>query len=464
MRVAPARVLGLCAWLTAAAVSRASPQRVVVSGAGPAGLLAAHALLSRREDVRVQLFDKREDPRTTKASAVRAYSLGLNIRGRTALQRWPGVWEAVAARGVLSSKFLLYVGKERSIQLRSNRDGSVPTLLIARDELCAALLDELERQHGGSRLELRLGEPLEAVDLSRRECVTASGASVPYDGLIGADGVNSCVRAALEAQSRGFVSETAELPGQFKVFVQPWPAGLDPEAVHAMGGAKAGYGLFSIPRSQSEVCTLLSWSGGAEPGFLAAEDGAAIAARIGEDFPAYGAPSASACEQLRAQRPSLARTVRCNRYHDERGAALLLGDAAHSTGGTLGQGANSALGDVVALDRLLEAVDTPAESSVVAAVGPDFSRVQVAEGLALWQLLQLPPRGPLAAPYLATQLARGALTRLTSRLPDGLRVDPPVQTLLSETTTPFSEIVRRNEAWVRAGLADAPGRPISDFQ
>lgn len=35
--------------------------------------------------------------------------------------------------------------------------------------------------------------------------------------------------------------------------------------------------------------------------------------------------------------------------------SLLLGDAAHSTGGTLGQGANSALTDAVVLDELLKA-------------------------------------------------------------------------------------------------------------
>ena len=42
------------------------------------------------------------------------------------------------------------------------------------------------------------------------------------------------------------------------------------------------------------------------------------------------------------------------RYHDQEGQAVLLGDAAHSTGGSLGQGANSALQDVLALDRVLQ--------------------------------------------------------------------------------------------------------------
>jgi hypothetical protein len=54
----------------------------------------------------------------------------------------------------------------------------------------------------------------------------------------------------------------------------------------------------------------------------------------------------------------------------QEGRALLLGDAAHSTGGTLGQGANSALTDAVVLDKLLQA--TAPEKSVVQDVGVSF--------------------------------------------------------------------------------------------
>ena len=56
---------------------------------------------------------------------------------------------------------------------------------------------------------------------------------------------------------------------------------------------------------------------------------------IAEYFPQFGRPSDEGVSQLRNQRPSEARTIRCNRYHHTKGRALLLGDAAHSTGGTL---------------------------------------------------------------------------------------------------------------------------------
>ena len=79
-----------------------------------------------------------------------------------------------------------------------------------------------------------------------------------------------------------------------------------------------------------------------------------IQAAIARDFPLFGAPDVAAVAQLAAQRPSVALTVQCSAYASPALGVALLGDAAHSTGGTLGQGANSALGDVVALSEALD--------------------------------------------------------------------------------------------------------------
>eukprot|EP00438_Fugacium_kawagutii_P017559 Skav228547 [mRNA] locus=scaffold1887:531731:537935:+ [translate_table: standard] len=217
-----------------------------------------------------------------------------------------------------------------------------------------------------------------------------------------------------------------------QVWVGPCPSKLDPSAVHAM--SSKGLTLFSIPRP---------------PDFPAQ--------RTADDFPGFGAPALSAVAQLREQRPSRATTVRANRYHDVatgmaglQRRALLLGDAAHSTGGTLGQGANSALTDAVVLDELLTTAERG--TSVVQDVGEEFSRLRQPEGLALWKLLQLPPKGPWSLPYLATQFTTGFLSRWTS-------APQPVQSLLSETTTPYTQIVLHQHVTHLPGRADDPGRP-----
>ena len=345
----------------------------------------------------------------------------------------------------------------QQLQLRANRPGSLPTLLIARNDLCAALLDDLEKHHGASasgRLSIHFGETLEMIDLKEHTCKTSQGREIRYDDLIGADGVNSQVRSALSSES-GFRSESVDLPGQFKVWVGPCPKSMDPMAVHAMSSKE--YTLFSIPRVDGRLCTILSWTGEA-PDFLENSDDELVRQRIGEDFPSFGPPELPAVQQLRAQRPSKATTIRANRYHDKDGHAMLLGDAAHSTGGTLGQGANSALADVVFLDQLLQKHD--AGTSVVKDIGEEFSAARQPEGLALWKLLQLPPKGPASFLYLASQGVAGLVSRFLDWLPLS---QPPVQNLLSETTTPYSEIVSRNGFWIDMALRDAPGAEISDF-
>jgi 2-polyprenyl-6-methoxyphenol hydroxylase-like FAD-dependent oxidoreductase len=71
--------------------------------------------------------------------------------------------------------------------------------------------------------------------------------------------------------------------------------------------------------------------------------------------------------------------VTASTYHDEQGGqAVLLGDAAHSTGGSLGQGANSALMDVVALRDALRGC-----GGDVAAATAAYSAAAVPQGEAL---------------------------------------------------------------------------------
>jgi kynurenine 3-monooxygenase len=131
--------------------------------------------------------------------------------------------------------------------------------------------------------------------------------------------------------------------------------------------------------------------------------------------------------------------VQCNRYHGDH--VLLLGDAAHSTGGTLGQGANSALVDVVRFDEALD--ETGGD---VSAALTSFSERAVPEGQALFDLLQLPPQGPLGLLYLATQFIRGVLSRV---LP---WVTPPTQQRLSQSLVPYSDIRRKVLFWVKWAL------------
>ncbi len=246
-------------------------KRVVVAGGGPAGFLAAHALLSRKKSdgspiYEVKVVESREDPRLEKAGP-RAYSLGLNIRGNHAVNyfdkpsRSSGLWNAIKQMGVESDSFWLHIGKNK-FQIRKpakpgvkkDDDAPPPTLLVPRNTLCAAMLDELERIYGSDgRLSIDFSSKVEAIDLAKK--ITSVGA---YDLLIGADGVASEVRSAL-AEQAGLDTEAETLPGGYKVMLlNEAPESLDQHSVHAMESTKkdkAGFGLFLIPAPSSSTTT-----------------------------------------------------------------------------------------------------------------------------------------------------------------------------------------------------------------
>ena len=398
-------------------IPKVSRTKVLIAGGGPAGLLAAHCLLSRNDKYDVEIVESREDPRQTQAGP-RSYSLGLNIRGQAAIshfdiaKRSSGLWRTLKSFGVESDSFFLHIGSKK-IQLRKpvikdpesaqEPDPVPPTLLIPRNKLCVGMLENLESlytRHG--RFSITFNSRLLSVDLENKVAEfdetrflvkDKMKVSRHYDLIIGADGVQSELRNAMKFEgeqptvgagvdsslvnSKPFKCEEVVLPGSYKVMLQPMPGTLESNAVHAMEvGKKAGYGLFLIPSPGNQTCALLSWKGETVPPILTeTADPADVKASIAANYPLFGEPTDAAVAQLTAQRPSSARTVRCNRYHRASSglsSALLMGDAAHSTGGTLGQGANSALMDVVALDSCL---DEAADDISVAL--PLFSKRQV---------------------------------------------------------------------------------------
>jgi kynurenine 3-monooxygenase len=96
-------------------------QKVVIIGAGPAGLLLAHYLL-RRGKYRVEIYERRADMRLVDASQDRTFPISLQERGRKALREIAGLEEAIAAASVFCNGPKIYRkrGKARKIPRNSN--------------------------------------------------------------------------------------------------------------------------------------------------------------------------------------------------------------------------------------------------------------------------------------------------------------------------------------------------------
>lgn len=76
----------------------APSQKTVIVGAGPAGLLLAHYLLTRHYTV--EIYDRRPHPRTVAPEQSRSFPISLQERGRQALQNIPGLEDAIAHHSI----------------------------------------------------------------------------------------------------------------------------------------------------------------------------------------------------------------------------------------------------------------------------------------------------------------------------------------------------------------------------
>ena len=167
--------------------------KIVVAGCGIGGLSAAHALSQAGHQV--VLLER--------APLLKPVGAGIGIQPN-ALQAFKrlGLAEKIIAAGWPSSEARIVSPQGHSISgfdfnKFKDRLGYLP-LTIFRGDLIRVLHDALDR----NRIELRLAEPIESFE-SSDDCVVVhtSGTSIDCDGLVGADGVNSRVRAQLHGES-----------------------------------------------------------------------------------------------------------------------------------------------------------------------------------------------------------------------------------------------------------------------
>jgi salicylate hydroxylase len=357
-------------------------QSVTILGAGVAGLACARALALRGAKVTV----------LEQADAVREVGAGLQVGPNGAV-----VLQALGLGAALDAASM----RADAVELRDGLDGALVTRLevarlrpdrgyhfLHRADLIALLL-EGAREAGG---EIRLLQKVDRVDLSgaRPRLVMADGAVVEAGLLIGADGLHSPTRAALNGKVAPFFTHQIA----WRALIPCEPGAANVAQVH-MG---PGRHLVSYPLRNGTLRNIVAveerrrW---VEEGWSLRDDPMEL--RLA--FESFGPVVRGWLDQVQDVwlwglfRHPVAKSW--FRVLPE-GAVAILGDAAHPTLPFLAQGASMGLEDAWVLAECLAGHDSLAAAlrAYQAGRGPRCARiVEAANGNARAYHLRGPLRG-----------------------------------------------------------------------
>mmetsp|Transcript_14538 Transcript_14538/g.42599 ORF Transcript_14538/g.42599 Transcript_14538/m.42599 type:complete len:810 (+) Transcript_14538:54-2483(+) len=406
--------------------------RAVVVGAGPAGLLAAINLLRRSSDeveYHVTLVETGEDYGVLDAAGLekkRSWMIGLSTHGLTALRAVPGLYEDYVSQvGVPIESTAIYLGKT---MIEAGAEDVGENYVVDRNFIVAALaryLNDNFRRSG--RLTLRYQSKVLFVDpdekriFLRRVARRAEEEYLPYDLLIGADGVRSAVRAALVANERAFECSVADIFTNFKSVHLPLPAAVAEKKVVVLPQCLKGINGIGLPETGGKINLAFGYMLDTPcDEALHSQDAEVVAAYFKAHFKPFELDWAEVARVWVGQPWSQTGQVHCSFYHSLKLQLLILGDAAHATSPSIGQGMNTALADAAALDALMDAA-----ADDLQAVLPAFSEERVKEGNALTEVAfhaySMSPHQQLLVTL--SQLLRGALSK---RVPFGLVAPDPL--------------------------------------
>ncbi len=330
-------------------------RHLTIVGAGLAGPLLA-TLLARR-GWRVDLFERRGDPRVHGYAGGRSINLALAERGLAGL-RAAGVDTDVLKQAVMMRGRMVHFREGGEQLQRYGRDDSEVIWSISRGDLNITLLDAAE----AAGVTLHFDRRLERVDFDAKIAhFVGEGEDIAhaFHALIGSDGAGSSLRAAM-MQVEDLGERIEVMPHGYKELEIP-PAldggfRMEPNALHIW--PRGDYMCIALPNDERTFTVTLFMPNAPLPNgnpvsFAAVPDGKAAIGLFARDF-ADALPLIPALEHdFDANPTGLLATLYLDRWHLD-GRAVLLGDAAHAMVPFHGQGMNCAFEDCVALATHLE--------------------------------------------------------------------------------------------------------------
>jgi kynurenine 3-monooxygenase len=328
-----------------------SPQFTIV-GAGLAGTLMACYL--GKAGHRVDLYERRPDPRREEQAAGRSINLAISVRGIQALREVGLADEILRSAIPMRGRMMHSLVGELTFQ-RYGKDDSESINSISRAGLNLALVNAAAtypsvRLHFGQRC---TGFDLHTGSIDLVDETTHDTAKVPSRILIGADGAYSAVRLQMQTLGQFNFRQDYLDYGYKELHIPPGPDGSHRMEKHALHiWPRRSFMMIALPNLDGTLTCTLFWPLEGPHSFAALKTDAAVGRYFEEQFPDAVPLMPTLVEDYWRNPVGSLVTMRCQPWH-VRDRVVLLGDAAHAVVPFLGQGMNAAFEDCTVLSQCL---------------------------------------------------------------------------------------------------------------
>ncbi len=328
-------------------------KRITIVGGGLVGSLLAVFLAKRGH--KVDLYERRADPRKTNVYAGRSINLVVSHRGWTALKA-AGVHEAVE-RIVVPVYARMTHDRDGKLTRHPYSIDNKAIHSVSRGELNRVLLNEAEKL---PNVTLHFHQQCAEVDLDHARCtfrhdISGAVAIINADVVFGADGAPSAVRQAMMRGRFNFSQSFIE--HDYKEIAFPGNADgtpkMDPQCLHiwprryfmmmGLANQDGGFtGTLFMPHAASEN----------SPGFDVVKTEAEVTCFFNDHFADAIPMVPDLVEQYMRNPQSNLAIIRCGPWTHKDKVALI-GDAAHAIVPFYGEGMNAGYEDCKVLNDLL---------------------------------------------------------------------------------------------------------------
>ncbi|CAB9518723.1 Kynurenine 3-monooxygenase [Seminavis robusta] len=378
------------------------PRNVVIAGAGPAGLLLTALLMQRNSELstplyRVTLVDNRRNfglvslEELTKS--YRSWMLGLAGHGCKALQTCEGLYQEYCKEvGIELRSLSLHLGAKEIKPTISPEDlVDNENFIVDRNFIVAAIARFVEEKyHDNDMCTTLYDHKLLYVDYEKRRVLVRNEKDdqefyMPYDLLVGCDGVRSVVREALVKRHSTFEMDVGDIFQTFKAVHVERPPSVDLASLHLLPAVFPEMTGIALPETGNKLNIGIGVARhlfDQLPAELKSDDPKVVAEYARQNFKAFELVDYDDFgEQWANQRWNRTGQVHCNFYHSSEISVAIMGDAAHATSPSIGMGMNTALRDAQVFYQLLQE-----HKDNLTEVLPEFSNKRVKEGNSLTDL------------------------------------------------------------------------------